>query len=146
LIFLWFIWNLNVSSLNLSWNQIQTLKLPLSLSLFPKTQPVDQADFSFLFDPAGPARAPFLAQLNHTTPPPLPLYLCLLGPARQGTFLHQPRLVTRASLASPVSPQQRTRGGGGRTAQPARTPSRRAHPWPTPGGNLRGKRPLCPCR
>jgi hypothetical protein len=76
--------------------------------------------------------------------PPYPLYLWCLGPACQHAYPHQPRAWSPSRpCAAGLTAPARVRGGGGRTAQPARTPSRRA-PVAHPRGNQQGERTPVP--
>jgi hypothetical protein len=85
--------------------------------------------------PSGPTKP-----RNHLTPPlSLLLGACVSAPLSSPTPPGH-----RAGFAPPVSPHQRARGGGGRTAQPARTPSRRAPVAHPRGGIYRGKDPCAP--
>jgi hypothetical protein len=80
---------------------------------------VDQAEFSFLIDPAGPARAPFPAQLNRATPSPS---LSLSSGARASGYLSSP------TPAWPPEPtlRRRTHRNRAREEGAAGPPSRHA--------------------
>jgi hypothetical protein len=117
----------------LRWNQIQTLKLPLTLSLFPKTKPVDQAEFSFLVDPAGPARAPFPAQLNRATPSPS---LSLSIGARASGYLSSP---TQPGHPSQPCAAGRTATARARRGRPDRQAGTHAEPARAPVAHPRGE-------